>query len=159
MYSDVKLYRRRFIPDELIYLKDDRILYMDESLVVTSWKTLKPRPDFATGFSAYYRKEGFKISRHIGEDGSFTRWYCDIISEEKQGNSLIYSDLLIDVILYPDGTVQVVDLDEAAEALERNLITSDMLARALRSTDCLLRHIRSGTFSALTERIMHFVSS
>lgn len=155
--SDIQLYRRRFIPDELKLLKEDKILFMDENLILTSWNTLKPRSDFASGISAYYRKEGFKISRHYALDGSFTRWYCDIIMESREGNNLIFSDLLIDVVIFPDGTVRVVDLDEAADALEQGLITAEMLTRALRSTDKLLNYIHHGKFSELTDCMSKYI--
>lgn len=157
-FSDIKLYRKRFIPEELKLLKDDTILYADNDLIITSWTTLKPRSDFASGISAYYRKEGFKISQHYGADGTFTRWYCDIITESKSGNDLIFSDLLIDVVIFPDGTVRVVDLDEAADALEQGLITADMLAQALRSTNNLLNYIHQGRFSELTDCLSTYLS-
>jgi protein associated with RNAse G/E len=152
----IKLYRRRFIPDELKLLADDKILFYDDNLIITSWNTLKPRSDFASGISAYYRKEGFKISRHYGADGTFTRWYCDIIAESETSDGLIFSDLLIDVIIFPDGTVRVVDLDEAADALEQGLITADMLAGALRSTNRLLTYIHQGRFTELTACISDY---
>jgi len=148
--SDFLLYRKRFIPNEIKLLKDDKVLYFDDSVIITSWTTLKPRPDFASGISVYYRKEGFKISRHYGADGTFTRWYCDIISETSVENGLMFSDLLIDVVIFPDGTVRVVDLDEAADALEQGLITTELLTGALRSTDKLLSYISQGRFSELT---------
>lgn len=156
MNHDVRLFRRRFIPNEMRELKDDQILYFSDDLIITSWKTFKPREDFASGISAYYRKEGFKISRHYGADGSFTRWYCDIIAEETHGNDIIFSDLLIDVIIETDDSVHVVDLDEAADAVEQGLITNNMLIQALRSTDKLLRHIRHGSFRKLTDCIFKY---
>ena len=155
--SDILLYRKRFIPNELKPLKDDKILYMDEDIIITSWNTLKPRSDFASGLSVYYRKEGFKISRHYGADGTFTRWYCDIIIESKTEEGLIFSDLLIDVVIFPDGTVRVVDLDEAADALEQGLITADMLSRALRSTNKLLSYIYQGRLSELTKCMTDYI--
>ena len=157
MESDIKLYRRRFIPNELKLLTDDKILHIDDNLIITSWSTLKPRSDFSSGISAYYRKEGFKISRHYGADGTFTRWYCDIVTESQSGNEITFSDLLIDVVIFPDGTVRVVDLDEAADALEQKLITSDMLMQALRSTDKLLSYIHQGKFSELTECMAGYI--
>ena len=156
-FSQIQLYRKRFIPDELKLLKDDTILHMDDNLIITSWKTLKPRSDFASGISAYYRKEGFKISRHYGADGSFTRWYCDIIIESEVEDGLVFSDILIDVVIFPDGTIQVVDLDEAAQALEQGLITKDMLTQALRSTNKLLTYIYQGRFSELTDCIANYI--
>lgn len=155
--SDIQLYRRRFIPDELKLLADDKILYLDDDIIITSWNTLKPRSDFASGISAYYRKKGFKVSRHYGIDGSFTRWYCDIIMESKTENGLVFSDLLIDVVIFPDGTVRVVDLDEAADALDQGLITADMLAQALRSTNQLLTCIHQGKFSELTNCMTDYI--
>ena len=155
--SDIRLYRKRFIPDELKLLSDDKILYADNDIIITSWNTLKPRSDFASGISVYYRKEGFKISRHYGLDGSFTRWYCDIIMESKEDNALVFSDLLIDVVIFPDGTVRVVDLDEAADALEQGLITAPMLTQALRSTDKLLSYIHQGKFSELTKCMADYI--
>ena len=153
----IKLYRRRFIPDELNLLDNDKIVYFDDDLIITSWNTLKPRSDFAYGVSAYYRKKGFKISYHYGADGTFTRWYCDIITESKTEDGLIFSDLLIDVVILPDGTVRVVDLDEAADALEQGLITSAMLAAALRSTNNLLTYIHHGRFSELTACMADYI--
>ena len=155
--SDIRLYRKRFIPDELKLLSDDKILYADNNIIITSWNTLKPRSDFASGISAYYRKEGFKISRHYGADGTFTRWYCDIIAESTTKDGLIFSDLLIDVVIFPDGTVRVVDLDEAADALEQGLISSEMLTQALRSTNQLLTYIHQGKFSELTACMSKYI--
>lgn len=156
--STVQLYRKRFIPNEIKLLKDDKILHFDDSVIITSWTTLKPRSDFASGLSVYYRKEGFKISRHYGADGTFTRWYCDIISETPAEDGLIFSDLLIDVVIFPDGTVRVVDLDEAADALEQGLITAELLTAALRSTDKLLSYIYQGRFSELTDCLEKYIN-
>ena len=155
--SDIMLYRKRFIPNEIKPLTDDKILYADDSVIITSWNTLKPRTDFASGISVYYRKEGFKISYHYGADGTFTRWYCDIVAESETTDGLIFSDLLIDVVIFPDGTVRVVDLDETADALEQGLITADMLAGALRSTNNLLTYIYQGRFSELTACIADYI--
>ena len=155
--SEIRLYRKRFIPNEIKLLKDDKILYLDDDLIITSWTTLKPRADFASGISAYYRKKGFKISRHYDASGNFTRWYCDIIIESEVTDGLVFSDILIDVVIFPDGTVRVVDLDEAADALEQGLITPDMLAQALRSTNMLLSYIHQGTFPALTECMANYI--
>ncbi len=157
MNSDVKLYRKRYIPNEFLELKDDRILYLDDNLLITSWETLRPRADISSGISAYYRKEGYKISRHLKADGSLKRWYCDIICDVSDGKDLIFHDLLIDIILLPDRSVQVVDLDEAADALEQGLISAGQLTSALRSADKLLRIIREGRFEELTSCLNPYI--
>lgn len=59
------------------------------------------------------------------------------------------TDLLADVILYPDGFVKVVDLDELAEAFEKRLLSEELLKKALRQTNQLLTLTYSGGFSSL----------
>ena len=40
-------------------------------------------------------------------------WYCDIVDHtfDTATDTYIFTDLLVDVIVYPDGFVEVVDLD------------------------------------------------
>lgn len=154
MNSHVRLYRKRFIPEETVLLKNDTVLFWDDSVIITSWKTLKPRKDISSGISAYYRKEGFKISRIMDAEKKLVYWYCDIIEEQPadgDSDGLVFVDLLIDVVVMPDGSVKVMDLGEAADALQEGLITQEMLLRAMHTADKLLSLIYSGKFSSLTE--------
>ena len=57
-------------------------------------------------------------------------------------NTLTSVDLLADVIIYPDGTFQVVDLDELVDAQEKGLISTEMLLDALRKLNHLLTIIQ-----------------
>ena len=68
-------------------------------------------------------------------------------------NTLIVTDLLADVIIYPDGFVKVVDLDELVTALESRALSLDTLKSCLNKLDRLLKIIYSGNFSALTSYI------
>jgi hypothetical protein len=61
----IHLYRRRYMPDETVELKDDLILYRDDNILVTKWNILKPRKDIDHGISVYYMKDGFKISKSL----------------------------------------------------------------------------------------------
>ena len=53
------------------------------------------------------------------------------------------------MIVYPDGQVRVVDLDELADAQRDSLITPDQLQAALRHLDRLLQIIYKGNFGTL----------
>ena len=108
------LYRRRIIPEECILLKDDIIQSCDEERIVTTWNALHPKKDLHHGSSCYFLKEGFKVSKFCREDDSLLYWYCDIVdfNYDSAKNTMIVTDLLADVIIYPDGFVKVVDLDE-----------------------------------------------
>lgn len=145
------LYRQRIIPKEIIQLKDDEILFADENRIVTRWNTLRPKEEFDHGCSCYFLKEGFKVSKFYKKDGTLIYWYCDIISYSynEEENSYIFTDLLADVLVYPDGRVEVVDVDEIADAIEDGTLTYDQMIPALRSLDRLLRIIYAGDFGKL----------
>ena len=56
---------------------------------------------------------------------------------------------MADVIIYPDGRMKVVDLDELAEAMEENLITKEQMISCLRSLNHLLSLIYRDKFDRL----------
>ena len=150
-----KLYRRRFIPNELIHLKDDIILVMEDDLIITKWDTLHPRKDIARGISAFYLDKGIKVSKIYDKTGNVVYWYCDIIQCKKspEKNTIVIEDLLIDVILYNDGTVRIMDLDELADALEQQLISQQEATNALRTLHQLLKIIYDQRFTNLQEPV------
>lgn len=150
-----KLYRKRFIPSECILLKDDIIVKQDEEVLITQWNTLNPKAEFSRGVSCYFLKEGLKVSKIYRHDGSLYRWYCDIVefSYREEENALTVTDLLADVILYPDGRMKVVDLDELAEAMEKGLITKEQMVFCLRSLDHLLSLIYRDKFDRLQTQL------
>lgn len=149
------LYRRRFIPNELIPLKDDIILSLKDDLIITKWRTLHPRKDIARGVSAYYLDKGIKVSKIYDKNNQLVYWYCDIIqlNDDNDKNTVIIEDLLIDVLLYNDGSMRIVDLDELAVALDQQLITQKEATSALRKLDRLLHLIYDGRFCELQEPI------
>ncbi|MBO4420926.1 MAG: DUF402 domain-containing protein [Lachnospiraceae bacterium] len=149
--ENLHLFRRRFIPDEITPLSDDKVLKLEENLIITSWKTLNPRTDFASGMSAYFIDKGWKVSKFLDCEGNIKYWYCDIIDciVDEASNSFTYEDLLFDVVVYPNGNVKVLDCDEAAEAREKGFITEEQLLRGLRSMNELLTTIYHGRFDRL----------
>lgn len=142
----MRLFRRRYLPDEMIELKDDEILSASQEMIITKWNVLKPRNDIAKGYSAYFLSQGVKLSKIYGPAGDLIYWYCDIIKPEidKAAGTYIFHDLLIDVLIYPDGTVKVMDLDEFADIMEQGILDSADYLAALRSTDALLKKIYDG---------------
>lgn len=152
------LYRRRLIPDECIPLKDDKILQFDDELIITKWNALKPKPELHHGFSCYFLKEGYKVSKFYRADNTLLYYYCDIICHEflEKENKLIVTDLLADVIVYPDGFVKVVDLDEMVPALDSGSLSLEELKKALLCCNALLTLIYRGDFSSLTQHIERF---
>lgn len=149
------IYRKRIIPEEIILLDKDEILYSDEDRIVTRWNTIKPKKILHHGCSCYFLKEGYKVSKFYREDGSLIYWYCDIINYkfDPEENSYVFTDLLADVLVYPDGKVEVVDVGEIADALEDGTLSIGEMIPALRSLDALLGLIYSGKFSDIQDMI------
>lgn len=153
MERKIKLYRKRFIPEEIVFLKDDKILYSDENVIVTKWNVLKPRKDFERGYSCYFLKKGFKISKFIDKEGKLFYYYCDIIETEyvNEENTFIFMDLLADVIVYENGFVKVVDIGEITDALNKHLIDIELAKSALKRLDELLTIIYAGDLKELVK--------
>ena len=156
--NDPVLYRRRLIPRECVRLKDDVILLNRPGLLVTGWKALKPRRDLHHGFSVYSLERGFKLSRFYDADNRLLYHYCDIITSEydEASGSLTVTDLLADVIIYPDGSIRVVDIGELAEALNQGLLSLPLLQSALTSLHELLNELYTGSLPALTDVLEPF---
>lgn len=150
--NSVEIYRKRLIPEECIHLKDDIILSMNEDHIISKWMTLKPKQDLDHGFSCYFLKEGIKVSKFYRKDNSLICWYCDIVSYEWDSahHVLTATDLLIDILVFPDGSLQILDLDELADAEDQQLISSSLLKEALRRANHLLTQIYAKQFHNYT---------
>ena len=67
-------------------------------------------------------------------------------------------DLLADVIIFPDGRIKVVDLDELSEAFENRLIDEALLKKSLLSLSKLLDEIYSKGIDELIAPIEKYIS-
>ncbi|MBO4337345.1 MAG: DUF402 domain-containing protein [Lachnospiraceae bacterium] len=152
-----QFYRKRIIPEECVQLKDDIILEMNDDIIITKWNTLHPKKNLHHGYSCYFLKEGYKVSKFLKEDDSLLYWYCDIIKTDydKDTNTYIFTDLLADVIMYPDGFVKVVDIDEIAIALRKDKIPVEDIITLLTNLDKLLKIVYSEDF----ERYKHMINA
>lgn len=147
----IKLFRKRLIPDECIFLKNDTIIFQSDEYIITKWTTLNPKTAFNHGASCYLLKEGLKLSKFYRHDGSLLYWYCDIVEYEWSDDkkSLTSIDLLADVIVHPDGRTQVMDLDELAMAFANGMISHEQLLKSLRQLDKFLKYIYKNELSHL----------
>lgn len=155
MTHPINIYRKRHIPDEIVHLKDDIILHCEDNLIITKWNTLKPRLDINHGISAYFIDKGIKVSKIFNKNNNLVYWYCDIISTsyDTNTNSYIFEDLLVDVIIYPDGSIKIVDLSELADAIDAKLLNETMVSYGLRNLNYLLEKIYNHEFSDFTKYV------
>jgi hypothetical protein len=150
--TDPILFRKRLIPQECVRLKDDTILTCNDTVILTKWNALKPKKDLHHGYSCYFLKEGYKVSKFYTAENELLYWYCDIVDYEynESSNELTVTDLLADVIIYPNGFVKVVDIDEMVTCLDNDLITLPQLKSSLTQLDKLLQIIYADKFDTLT---------
>lgn len=149
------LYRQRIIPNECVHLKDDDIIKCNDEIIITKWNALRPKKNLHHGYSCYFLNQGFKVSKFYREDGSLLYWYCDIVEYRynAEENSLTTLDLLADVIVYPDGFVKVMDLDELVSSLDNGSLPEALLKKCLLRLNSLLQIIYSNNFHDLKKYI------
>lgn len=150
----MRIFRKRFLPNENIEMNDD-IVFFDDKKLITKWKAIRPKPDLSYGISCFFIKEGIKISKFYRADGSLLYWYCDIgeCVIDKKEDKFTFIDWLADVIIYPNGRVQVVDLSEAADVFELGEIGKDAICKMLRRLDFLLTSIDNGDFKIMQHEL------
>ena len=148
------MYRKRYIPDEIKSLEKDEILYISDDVIVTKWDTFRPKKNFSNGISCTFVNKGFKISKFMDNNGKLVYYYCDIIHSDyyKDENKWIFTDLLADVKIYPDGRTEIVDLNEVSEALKSGIISTETVCELMENLNSLLGLIYSGEWRKMTER-------
>jgi predicted RNA-binding protein associated with RNAse of E/G family len=140
--------RRRYIPYEVVDISSDELMFRSESLLVTKWTSIKPRPDFHGGISFTFLDRGYKLGRFYDEKNRFLYWYCDIVEVQYDHGADTYTinDLLVDIKILPDGEVRLLDADELAQAIEKGLISNEQVCQALKTLDSLLKLIYNRNF-------------
>lgn len=149
----MKIYRKRYIPNEIVDISGDELLYQDEEMIVTKWKPIHPKKDIAWGISYTLLNKGWKISKFYGFEDELRYWYCDIIEAEydSENDVLTTTDLLVDLKIYPDGSNEVLDLEELDEAIEEKLITVEQKEDAFEKLNELLKLVENKQFPPMKE--------
>ncbi len=144
----MKMFRKRFIPNEIIDISGDEVIKRTDDLIVTKWLPIHPRKDITSGMSFVYFKEGYKISLFYDKDKNLLYYYCDIIdySYDEKEDSYTFIDLLVDIKYYPDGKIEFLDFDELQESYDTGLIDNAMLLKAMNNLNKLVRKIEDKSF-------------
>ena len=147
---DLTIIRKRYIPNEEIDISSDRILVDTKDILITKWLPINPRKDIAWGISYVNFNDNYKISRFYGKNDEFLFWYCDIIEAAKEQSGeqrrYVFTDLLLDVVIYPNMHYEIKDMEELSEAFETGLIDKRQYDVSLGALERLLKNIQSGEF-------------
>lgn len=144
----MKMYRKRFIPDEIVDISDDEVLERNGNIVITRWKPINPRGDIGCGISYTFLRRGYKISKIFDTQGNFIYWYCDVLeyTYDKEKDEYVFIDLLADVKVYPDGRKEVLDFAELTAAFRNKIITGNQLLDAIKSVNMIMEMIQNECF-------------
>lgn len=70
----------------------------------------------------YYPGRPYAVWQIERPDGALKGWYCNVGTPPLEGDAVLsFDDLLLDVLVYPDGRYAVLDEDEFAAALAAGL--------------------------------------
>lgn len=91
------------------------------------WLSILPENDF------------YCITAMLDEKDEILLWYIDMIAEQgiDADGVTYFDDLYLDLVVYPDGTVIIDDMDELEAALAVKDITKEQFALAIATADRL----------------------
>ncbi len=98
----------------------------------------------------YYRDRWFNIFDIAGRDGERKGWYCNVaVPAVIAHDSIQQVDLLLDVWVYPDGRMLILDEDEFATD---TMLSEDLRVKAKQGLQSLLQMItaRQEIFASIT---------
>ena len=106
-----------------------------------------PRGSRTQGF--FWRRRPYSLYRMSGPDGRLIAHRFDILEDVRLSEAEVsYLDLLLDIWVAPDGTVQVEDDDEVADHIRRGLLSKAQQQRIERTRALLLRRHRAIAWEA-----------
>ena len=95
----------------------------------------------------YWLNGWFNIFRFYELDGSLRNFYCNINMPPKfENNSLDYVDLDIDVLVWKNFSIEILDTDEFAENCERFNYPKEIKERAADSVYAILKLVENRRF-------------
>ena len=113
------------------------------------WLSILPRNDF------------YCITAMMNEDNEILLWYIDMIAAQGIDTDGIpyFDDLYLDLVVYPDGTIIVDDMDELETALSAKDIIQEQFHLAISTSDKLKTGLLSNidTFIKYTLRCKEIV--
>jgi len=91
------------------------------------WISILPQNDF------------YCITAMMSAEDDILLWYVDMIAEQGIDTDSIpyFDDLYLDLVVYPDGTIKVDDMDELADALSIKQITEEQFNLAINTSEKL----------------------
>lgn len=98
-------------------------------------------------YEYYWRDRWYNIFRFHEPDGELRNWYCNVNMPPSFDNGVLdYVDLDIDILVWPDGELRILDEDEFAANAEKYQYSDAIMKNARNARDELLRLISLNEF-------------
>lgn len=119
------------------------VIYFDDVSPPTSWGDVKVIDKGMKWLDIMPFDENYFITAMIDEKNHIVKWYIDIIAGYGACDDGVYwfDDLYLDVVVTPEGKIDVHDMDELEEALEIGDISSEQFSDAVAAKDKLLNSV------------------
>ncbi len=158
----VKIYFSRIGKTERVFteglVKDDGVSVHTCSIVPeefrsgisSTWQKLGLIPPDAVIASVrkyHFYQEYFDILELHNEGDTLIGYYCDIATPlEKKGEHYYLTDLLLDIWIKPDRSIQELDWDEFDQAVKTGLLPPDLEQKARQTLQRIKAEVAQGIF-------------
>ncbi|MFC4409123.1 DUF402 domain-containing protein [Chungangia koreensis] len=136
-----------------------QMLKVTEPLHVTYGNTSLCIVDDGYYWMQYFPEKGhYSVTTMLDSEGHIIQWYIDICLRvgynPDKGPWL--DDLILDIVVLPDGQLIELDVDEFMIAKSENLLSESEVELATHEFNRLIEEISQQRFSLLTETARHF---
>lgn len=122
-----KLLKHKLVPPSSEDISGDEVLYFDLDFLVTRWKPAKSNMNIGAAVSLLCVKSGVQISKKYNREGKFVYYYCDMVKThwDPETETFEVTDLIADLIVFPDSELRLIDLEEFQEAYQSKVIDTE----------------------------------
>jgi predicted RNA-binding protein associated with RNAse of E/G family len=149
----------RGFPGKLLSATSTRLI-IESRLIVSSRRWVGGKVIANNGYSAIwfvYKDKWYDIGKFYDRDWNWVGYYCDIIKPvvkllQTQSRTITLTDLYLDLWIWPDGRLAILDEDELRRSLEERYISTSLAERARTEIAVLIKAVQSGKFSPVSVR-------
>ena len=158
-------------PDRVNHFQQ-KLLYLDDDVIVTSQRVTPSSPIVQNGetvladnFAAIwfvFTGLWYDVGKVYNLDNRWTGYYCDIMKPVKRRvdrtgklDCFEITDLFLDLWINPDGTYQIQDEDEFAEAVQNGAIDTELERKAREVLTALIAEVESGSLERQVREVIN----
>lgn len=104
------------------------------------------RPDTAS-YEYYWKNEYYNVFQFYEPDGEFRNFYCNLNLPPIFANNILnYVDMDIDILIWKDFSVEILDMDEYETNIQKYGYPGEIQQKILQSLEDLLKKIKEKAF-------------